>query len=44
VVEPILNHTGPVSEYECGTWPAAAETMAASMTGWHDTKAEDNRS
>jgi glucose-6-phosphate 1-dehydrogenase len=44
VVDPILNHPAPLAEYECGTWPAAAEAIAAGVTGWHDTKAKDNPS
>lgn len=35
VVDPILNNPTVVSEYECGTWPAAAESMAAGVMGWH---------
>jgi glucose-6-phosphate 1-dehydrogenase len=40
VIDPIL--TGPtlLSEYECGTWPIAAESMAAGATGWHRPMAE----
>jgi glucose-6-phosphate 1-dehydrogenase len=41
VVDPILNHPGPVVEYECGTWPAAADAMAAGVTGWHEIKADE---
>lgn len=37
VVDPILDHSAPLTEYECGTWPAAAEDMVPGMTGWHDT-------
>jgi glucose-6-phosphate 1-dehydrogenase len=37
VVDPILDHPAPVAEYECGTWPAAAEAMIQGETGWHDT-------
>ena len=37
VVDPILEHPAPVAEYECGTWPAAAEAMIQGETGWHDT-------
>jgi glucose-6-phosphate 1-dehydrogenase len=41
VVDPILNHPAPVTEYECGTWPAAADAMAAGVTGWHEIKADE---
>ena len=44
VVDPILHHSGPLAEYECGTWPAAAEAMAAGVTGWHEPKAVHNSS
>lgn len=37
VVDPILDHPSPLAEYECGSWPAAAEAMIPSVTGWHDT-------
>ncbi|HEV8427071.1 MAG TPA: glucose-6-phosphate dehydrogenase [Pyrinomonadaceae bacterium] len=37
VVDPILNHSAPLAEYECGSWPAAAEAMIPGVTGWHDT-------
>ena len=37
VVDPILDHSLPVAEYECGTWPAAAKAMIPDLTGWHDT-------
>lgn len=42
VVDPILNQTEPPAEYECGSWPAAAEAMAAGVTGWHDPMVETN--
>jgi len=42
VVDPILNSRGPLAEYECGTWPEAAEAMAAGVTGWHQTHVENN--
>lgn len=42
VVDPILNQTEPPAEYECGNWPAAAEAMAAGVTGWHDPMVETN--
>jgi glucose-6-phosphate 1-dehydrogenase len=44
VVDPILHHSDPLTEYECGTWPAAAEAMAAGVTGWHEPKAGDKSS
>ncbi len=37
VVDPILHHSLPVAEYECGSWPAAAKAMIPGLTGWHDT-------
>ncbi|PWT88043.1 MAG: glucose-6-phosphate dehydrogenase [Blastocatellia bacterium] len=40
VVDPILNNPTPLTEYECGTWPVAAESMAAGVTGWHKPMAE----
>ena len=40
VVDPILTNPGPITEYECGTWPAAAESMAAGVMGWHKPMAE----
>jgi len=43
VVDPILNYRGPLGEYECGTWPTAAEAMAAGVTGWHKTHVETNQ-
>ena len=44
VVDPILNQSGPLAEYECGTWPEAAESMAAGLTSWHETKVAGNAS
>ena len=35
VVDPILTNPTPLTEYECGTWPEAAESMAAGAMGWH---------
>jgi glucose-6-phosphate 1-dehydrogenase len=35
VVDPILANPTPLTEYECGTWPAAAESMTAGVMGWH---------
>ena len=40
VVDPIITNPTPLSEYECGTWPAAAESMAAGVTGWHKPMAK----
>jgi len=44
VVDPILTNPMPVTEYECGTWPVAAESMAAGVMGWHRPMAENTRS
>jgi glucose-6-phosphate 1-dehydrogenase len=44
VVDPILTNPTPLTEYECGTWPAAAENMAAGVTGWHKPMAENTGS
>jgi len=44
VVDPILKHAGALAEYECGTWPEAAESMAAGVTGWHEPKVAGNES
>lgn len=35
VVDPVLRNPNPLTEYDCGTWPAAAEAMAVGVTGWH---------
>lgn len=43
VVDPILDHPGPLAEYECGTWPAAADALVAGGSGWHEMKADDNQ-
>ena len=40
VVDPILTNPTPLTEYECGTWPIAAESMAAGVTGWHKPMTE----
>ena len=40
VVDPILTNPSPVTEYECGTWPIAAESMAAGVMGWHKAMAQ----
>jgi glucose-6-phosphate 1-dehydrogenase len=44
VVDPILKHDGALTEYECGTWPEVAESMAAGVTGWHKTTVAGNES
>ena len=44
VVDPILTNPTPVTEYECGTWPVAAESMAAGVMGWHRPMADNTRS
>ena len=44
VVDPILTNPTPVTEYECGTWPVAAESMAAGVMGWHRPMAENTKS
>ena len=36
VVDPILDHSGPLVEYECGTWPTAADSLVAGESGWHE--------
>ena len=41
VVDPVLNDPTPVTEYKCGTWPVAAEEMAAGVMGWHKPMAEN---
>ena len=40
VIDPILTNPTPVTEYDCGTWPVAAESMAAGVTGWHKPMSE----
>jgi glucose-6-phosphate 1-dehydrogenase len=40
VVDPILTQPTPLTHYECGTWPTAAESMAAGVTGWHKPMTE----
>ena len=40
VVDPILTNPTPLAEYECGTWPEAAEHMAAGVMGWHKPMTE----
>ena len=40
IVQPILEATTPVHDYECGTWgPPQAETLAAEIGGWHEPPA-----
>jgi len=41
VVDLILSNPGPLTEYECGSWPVAAENMAAGVMGWHRPMAEN---
>src|ERR1700752_3633840 len=36
VVDPILDHSGSLVEYECGTWPTAADSLVAGGSGWHE--------
>jgi glucose-6-phosphate 1-dehydrogenase len=44
VVDPILQSSMPVEEYEPGTWgPAAARAVVAGEEGWHDPKPEETR-
>ena len=40
VVDPILTKPAPLTEYDCGTWPAAVESLAAGVMGWHKPMAE----
>ena len=40
VVDPIITNPTPLTEYECGTWPSAAESMAAGVMGWHKPMAK----
>jgi glucose-6-phosphate 1-dehydrogenase len=41
VVDQVLNHEGPVSSYEPGSWgPDAAAKIVESAEGWHDPVAE----
>ena len=42
VIDPILTNPTPLTEYDCGTWPGAAESMAAGAMGWHKPMAEKN--
>ena len=36
VVDPILDHSGSLVEYECGTWPTAADSLVAGESGWQE--------
>jgi glucose-6-phosphate 1-dehydrogenase len=41
VVDQVLNHEGPVSVYEPGSWgPAEAAQVVSGAEGWHDPQAE----
>ncbi|HET6553027.1 MAG TPA: glucose-6-phosphate dehydrogenase [Dyella sp.] len=41
MIEPVLDHGGPVHEYDPGTWgPQAADALTAAHGGWHDPKPE----
>lgn len=40
VIDSILTNPTPLSFYESGTWPKAAEEMAAGVMGWHRTMVE----
>ena len=40
VVDPILDHSGSLVEYECGTWPTAADSLVAGESGWHEMKTD----
>lgn len=43
VVDPILNNTVPLLEYDAGSWgPAAADTLIPG--GWHNPKPEESKS
>ncbi len=43
VIDPILTNPTPVYFYECGTWPEAAEAMAAGVMGWHRPMAKPKK-
>ena len=43
VVDPILDHPGSLIEYQCGTWPTAADLLVAGVSGWHETKTDDHQ-
>jgi glucose-6-phosphate 1-dehydrogenase len=36
VVDPILDHSGALVEYECDTWPTAADSLVEGVSGWHE--------
>ena len=37
VVQPVLDHPGPVRQYDPGSWgPSAADVLAEAYGGWHD--------
>jgi glucose-6-phosphate 1-dehydrogenase len=42
VVDPILDHSGSLVEYECGTWPSAADSLVAGGSGWHEMTTDDH--
>ena len=40
IVQPILEATTPVHDYDCGTWgPSEADALTAEIGGWHTPKA-----
>ena len=42
MIDPVLGHAEPVSEYAPGTWgPAAAERIVGGDEGWHDPQQEE---
>ena len=41
VVDPILDHSGSLVEYECDTWPTAADSLVAGGSGWHERATAD---
>ena len=41
VVDPILDQTGSLIEYECGAWPTAADSLVAGGSGWHEMTTGD---
>jgi glucose-6-phosphate 1-dehydrogenase len=44
VIDPVLEHAGPVHEYAPGSWgPEAANRLTADDGGWHDPKPEETR-
>lgn len=42
VVDPILDHSGSLVEYECGTWPTAADSLVAGGSGWHEITTDEH--